>query len=605
MADERSDDDDDARIGATVVGGARTHFRVWAPNRTRVEVRTGVGGEERFTDLASDGNGFFEATLDGVGPGTRYVYRLDGDLEHPDPYSRFQPDGVHGPSLVVDPSAYRWQDGGWTGIERSQLVVYETHVGTWTEAGTYAAAIERLDGLVHLGVTAVELMPVAQTPGRWNWGYDGVNLFAPRNTYGTPDDLRAFVDACHARGLGVILDVVYNHVGPEGNYLADFGPYRSPRHHTPWGDALNFDGDDSGPVRRFVIDSALRWLDEYHLDGLRLDAVHFMRDDSERTILDELRSAVTAYESSATRPIHLIAETNVLDEELATSHGDREPFSLLWCDELAHPVYAMVAPETRLTHREYRGADDLADVLRHGAVFEGAAMQRIDAARRERLARNGPMHERLFVGLQTHDLVGNEPCGRRLHDLASPETQRAAAALVLLGPWTPLIFAGEETAAASPFRFFTDFEDERLRRAVERGRRNEYPGDVGPGYVSPVADRAFEESRLGPPSDTAMRTWYRNLLAVRRDWRERGWLTATNLVVEADPDRRTFVLRYVVDATPRAFVLVRLGDGGEPSPASFAVGGTVLFDSTSSSPTATDRLEVTGVRAVVGEGDVR
>ena len=271
-------------LGATPLTHNRTHFRVWAPKHNDVAVELLDGGSNwRRHSLVRDDQGYFSGDAAGAAPHTRYRYVLDGETSRPDPASRYQPDGVHGASEIIHSGAFPWTDTAWKGVQKRDLIIYELHIGAFTKDGTFRAAIQRLPELVDLGVTAVEIMPVAQSPGRWNWGYDGVDLFAVRNSYGEPDDFKALVDACHAGGLGVILDVVYNHVGPEGNYLADFGPYFSEKHGTPWGEAFNFDGDHSGYVRQFIIESAIRWLDEYHLDGLRLDAVHFMHDNREAT----------------------------------------------------------------------------------------------------------------------------------------------------------------------------------------------------------------------------------------------------------------------------------------------------------------------------------
>ncbi len=591
--DSPASGDERSPMGATTLSHGRTAFRVWAPHGQRVAVCREDGTTWR--ELEPEGDGFFAGVAEDCPPGTRYGYRLDDGPLRPDPYSRFQPEGVHGPSEVVDPNAFAWQDVDWRGVAKAELAVYEIHVGTFTDEGTFAAAIGELDRLRELGITAIEVMPVAQTSGRWNWGYDGVNLFAPRNSYGTPDDFRAFVDACHRRGIAVILDVVYNHVGPEGNYLAEFGPYRSPRHHTPWGDALNYDGEDSGPVRAFVVDDALHWVAEYHLDGLRLDAVHFMHDDSEWTILDELRVAVTEFARTVERPIHLVAETNVFDETLATASANRAAYDLLWCDDLAHSVYSVVSPRTRLTDREYHGASDLAAVLANGHVYEGADFVRTsggDAAR---------SHESLLVGLQTHDLVGNEPLGRRIHEFSSADAQRAAAALVLLSPSVPLIFMGEETANEACFRFFNDFEDPRLRRAVERGRRAEYPAEAGPA-PSPTDPAAYFASQLGESTDPAMSGWYRDLLAIRRTWIERGILAARNLQVEWHSSASVFVLQYQTQNEP-FFVASRIPPETSGTPVSVEIEGSVLMDSS-------DSLSVAAVPpnaaawALIGEGRI-
>lgn len=600
------------RLGATPLSYRRTEFAVWAPRRERVDVEIERDGVAERHRLDSIGEGCFGGIVEGIEAGARYAYCLDDGVARPDPRSRFQPEGVHGPSQVVDPNAFEWRDDGWMGVPRSELVIYELHVGTFTQAGTFRAAAERLDELRDLGVTAIELMPVAQTPGRWNWGYDGVDLFAPSHHYGTPDDFRALVDAAHAAGLAVILDVVYNHAGPEGNYLGEYGPYFSTTHHTPWGEAFNFDGPDGEHARRFVVENAVAWLDEYHLDGLRLDAVHCMHDHSDDPILDAIRRAVTAYADSVQRHVHLIAESNVFDGDLLReSAAGCRPYDAIWCDDIMHAIYAHVAPEVKNTHRHYQ-AGDLPEALRHGYLYAGPPDIRVTPVDRERLHPDGTGAdlESFVIALQNHDVVGNEPQGRRFHQVASPEAQKAAAALVLLYPTIPLIFMGEEFAAGSPFRFFTDFEDEQLRAAVERGRTREYPGHQHAEHLSPLDPAAFTESRLAGRPDDAMRDWYRALLRTRRQWRSDGVLSWRNLATGHVPAGNVFTLSYRDPRNRGRFVIARLS-----SPASHGgrvavrVEGTIRHDSrraTSRKEVAPGVVEVSleSDHALVGEGQV-
>jgi maltooligosyltrehalose trehalohydrolase len=507
-----------------VLDESATEFRVWAPNRTHVDVLVDHAEGRRTHPLVRTATGCFQGVVDDAGAGSRYAFRLDGVAERPDPCSRFQPAGVHGPSEVIDPNAYAWRDAAWRGVPKSALVIYELHIGTFTPAGTFRAAEARLGELRELGVTAVEVMPVAQAPGRWNWGYDGVNLFAPSCNYGTPDDFRRFIDAAHAAGLAVILDVVYNHLGPEGNYLAEFGPYFTAQHHTPWGEALNVDGPESEHVRRYLVENALRWLDEYHLDGLRLDAVHMMFDDSDPHILHEISAAVGEFARTVDRRIHLIAETNCYDHRLLhPPTPDRQPYDAIWCDDIMHSIYAQAVPEVMHVHRSYRPETDLAESLRHGYVFAGPPERRVTRAERTELQPHCAADVHSFVvSLQNHDVIGNDPHGRRFHQVASPDAQMSAAALVLLYPAIPLLFMGEEDAADLPFRFFTDFTDEKLRDAVAKGRAREYPMHADAGAVSPVAAAAFTDSQMGPSQPGEMREWYRSLLNIRRRWRAGG-----------------------------------------------------------------------------------
>ncbi len=573
-------------LGATPVAWDKTRFKVWAPRRQSVEAKVRVDGKTHSFALQREEYGYFTGEAEGVGPGTRYAYLLDGHIERPDPVSRYQPDGVHKPSQVIAPAAFPWTDGEWRGVAKRELVIYELHVGAFTEEGTFRAAIERIPELVELGVTAIELMPVAQAPGKWNWGYDGVGLYAVSNNYGEPDDLRALVDACHARGIAVLLDVVYNHLGPEGNYLADFGPYFSRKHHTPWGPALNFDARHAKHVRRFVIENALHWLREYHLDGLRLDAVHFMLDDSRPTILDDIRLAITDYAAAAVRSIHLIAEANVYDHDLLRPDETRAAYDASWCDCLMHAIYSHALPDLRVAHRDYRGADDVADALRWGYLYAGPRHERVTDEGRAAYHPGGsgesPMGS-FVVALQTHDSVGNHPHGKRVHQLTSKAFQRAAASLVLLNPGIPLIFMGEEYASDSPFPFFADFEDAGLRNAVDRGRKREYPRHAWEGAVAPSNREAFMRTKhhAAEGRDSEMFAWYRSLIALRKQGVAEGWLSADRMTVDYLPEESLFRLRYDHGDGQATVILCRLLPVESPQrePIEWRLEGEVLMSS--------------------------
>ncbi|MCA9007172.1 MAG: HAD-IIB family hydrolase [Planctomycetaceae bacterium] len=408
------------RAGATPVTVDSTYFRVWAPLRKQVAVELLKENQADSIQhpLTRTEQGYFEGTFNHIRPGDRYLYRLDDQVSRPDPVSRYQPQGVHAASQICNSLDFPWSDQCWQGIEKPSLVIYELHLGTFTKAGTFQAAIERIPELIELGITAVEIMPVNQTPGRWNWGYDGVDLFAVRNTYGSPDDFKAFVDECHRSGLAVFLDVVYNHLGPEGNYLSEFGPYFSDRHHTPWGEALNYDGPDSETVRQFVTDNAVFWLEEYHLDGLRLDAVHCMYDDSHFHILESIRQAVTRHNETVNWPVYLFAETNVYNHDLITADKSREAYSGIWCDCLMYSLYSHALPDVHLTHRNYEGASDLIQSLQYGYIYAGHENKRVTAS--QRISENTSQYlSSLVIALQTHDSVGNHPHGKRIHQLTS------------------------------------------------------------------------------------------------------------------------------------------------------------------------------------------
>ena len=535
--------------GAIPTSDTSTRFEVWAPRAREVVVELYSADEpgRMMADhpLEIDEQGMFTGEVDGAGPGSLYRYSLDGMAGRPDPRSRFQPIGVHGPSQVVDPSAYAWKDGSWRGIAKRDLVIYEMHLGSFSETGDYQGAIEKLPELVDLGITAVELLPLAQSPGRWNWGYDGVNFFAPRNTFGSPGQLKAFVDACHQQQIAVINDVVFNHIGPEGNYLAEFGPYRSPTRNTPWGDAFNFDGPGNEQVRQFVIDNIFFWIDEYHFDGVRLDAVHYMFDDSEVHILDEIRDRFRQHQRHLDRRTLLIGESNIYDPHLVGDPAADQPHhDALWSDCLMHSIYAVGAPDVRLTNRHYRESD-LAESLEHAYVFCTPDAVRVTPEIR---SSNHPGAGRQFIeslitALQTHDSVGNHPHGKRLHQLTSIDFHMAAAPLILLYPSIPMIFMGEESANESPFPFFADFEDDRLRAAVDRGRREEYPHHDWSDSPLPSDPLAFESSRL-QAGDPAVRKWYRELIAFRKSGVESGWLHVDRMQSGAQEVHKVYRLIY-------------------------------------------------------------
>lgn len=445
------------------VGSDGTTFLVWAPASKRVDVVIHHSDHETDHPMQAAGNGYFSLTLDAP-PGTLYRYRLDGGPAYPDPASRYQPRGVHGPSEVIDPNGYRWGDERWEGIRPDRLSIYELHVGTFTPEGTFQAAAERLDYLVELGITAIEVMPIANFPGERNWGYDGVNLYAPATAYGRPDDFRRFVDLAHQKGIAVLLDVVYNHLGPEGNYIpaVTSGRFFTDRHHTPWGSAVNFDGPDSDAVRAFIVYNASHWFDEYHIDGLRLDATHAILDDSPNHILKVL--AETAWLADR-YPRILIAEDERNDPKLLRDFA-RSGYDLdgVWSDDLHHAVRRLTAGDDEGYYADYHGsAKEIASILELGwrpidRVAEGA--DEIDPP--------------AFVHcIQNHDQVGNRATGDRLHHEIDLATYRALSALLLLSPYTPLLFMGQEWAASSPFLYFTHHPEE-LGRKVTAGRRAEF-----------------------------------------------------------------------------------------------------------------------------------
>lgn len=512
-------------------GGAQVHadgtvsFRLWAPAAPAVAVC--IDGQTPLAMTAEE-DGWYAVRTDRAQPGSLYTYQIDGQ-QVPDPYSRYNPGGVHGPSQVWDAQRFDWQDGGWSGRPWQETVLYELHVGTFTEAGTLVAAIDRLDYLVKLGITAIELMPLAATPGNRNWGYDGVLPFAIAAQYGTPDDLKRLVQAAHQKGLMVFLDVVYNHFGPEGNYLHQYAPaFFTDRHHTPWGAGLNFDGPDSGPVRAFFISNALFWLEEYHLDGLRLDAVHAILDDSRTHILAEIASQVRSGPGRQ-RQVHLVLEN---DENAARylkrdAEGNPQLYDAQWNDDFHHVLQVLLTGETDGYYVDYASRPfwQLGRCLTAGFAYQRDPSPYRDGQLRGEPTGGLPLCA--FVNfLQNHDQVGNRAFGDRLSSLASAAALRAGVALLLLAPSVPLLFMGEEFASESPFLFFSDFGPE-LAAAVTAGRRREFArfqqfADPAarslipdPGALATFESSKLDWQQLQQPPHAAWHAYYSQLLALR------------------------------------------------------------------------------------------
>jgi maltooligosyltrehalose trehalohydrolase len=496
-----------------------THtFRAWAPAAQRVDVEV----RRSRHALVNDEWGWWAASVRDAGPGDDYWFRIDGGDALPDPRSPFQPEGVHGPSRLVDHSAYSWRDGDWRGFALRDAVVYELHTGTFTEAGTFDGVGERLDHLVQLGVNAVELMPIGEFSGTRGWGYDGVNLFAPHHAYGGPEGLKRLVDQCHARGLAVVIDVVYNHVGPEGNYLGMFGPYFTDRYATPWGDAINYDGPDSDEVRAFVVDNALMWLREYHCDGLRLDAVHEIVDTSATHIVEEIVTRVDALRDEVGRELWVIAESDSNDPRLVRDRVlGGYGVHAQWSDNFHHALHALLTGERNGYYVDFGSANDVCTAVCQAFVYTG----QYSRFRRRRFGRpvgELPLHR--FLGYaQNHDQVGNRATGDRLSHIVTPGRVRIAAALAILSPFVPLVFQGEEWAASTPFQYFTDFGDPALQKAVSAGRRREFRefGWAADAVPDPRALETFTRSQLrwdelSRRDHAAMLDWYKALIAMRK-----------------------------------------------------------------------------------------
>jgi malto-oligosyltrehalose trehalohydrolase len=512
-------------FGAELQTDRQVRFSLWAPRHERIGLRIQQAGETE--PMRCDAHGWHQLTTDRAGVGSRYSFVLPDGIAVPDPASRFQPDDVHGASEVIDPQHYQWGDQDWHGRPWNASVIYELHLGTFTAAGTFVGAIERLDHLVELGVTVLEIMPVADFPGRRNWGYDGVLPYAPDSSYGRPEQFKALIDAAHARGLSVLLDVVYNHLGPEGNYLSSYAPqFFNDRHRTPWGAAINFDGEGSHTVREFFIHNALYWLEEFHLDGLRLDAVHAMADDGSPPILEEIaRRARTA---ALPRNVHLILENEHNQSQWLErqARGDALLYDAQWNDDVHHVLHVAASGETEGYYADYLGRTDrLGRALAQGFAFQGELMPYRGS---ERGARSAHLPPSAFVAfLQNHDQIGNRALGERLSKITDPAALRAVTALYLLLPQIPMLFMGEEWASARPFLFFSDFGPE-LGDAVREGRRQEFARFEAfrdpvqrERIPDPQDKQTFESSKLdwgamADPAHSPSVRWYRDLLAVRR-----------------------------------------------------------------------------------------
>jgi maltooligosyltrehalose trehalohydrolase len=516
-------------FGAECFENGTVRLRLWAPAAHKVELSIQNDNRATRLQLKELDQGWFELVTDAAKLGSQYYFRIDGDREVPDPASRLQPKDVHGPSEVIDPTLFEWHDGEWRGRRWEEAVIYELHVGTFTASGTFQSACDRLDYLAELGVTAIEIMPVADFPGLRNWGYDGVFPFAPDSVYGRPDDLKNFVQSAHCRGLMVVLDVVYNHFGPEGNYLNLYAPqFFTDRHHTPWGNAINFDGPESRVVRDFFIQNALYWLTEYHFDGLRMDAVHTIIDESTPNILTELADAVHNSIDSD-RHVHVVLENDRNQAHyLQRMDGCRaRAYSAQWNDDIHHALHVLLTGEHEGYYGDYvdKPVNKLGRCLTEGFAYQGeVSVFRNGQPRGEPSAALPPT---AFVSfLQNHDQVGNRAFGERINTLADPRAVRAAVSILLLAPSPPLLFMGEEFGTETPFLFFCDFKND-LAEAVAAGRRNEFarlakftdPARRA-GIPDPNDRKTFESSRLNwneipQPEHGQWLIFYRRLLRLR------------------------------------------------------------------------------------------
>lgn len=521
-------------------------FEVWAPNATTVAVKL----KDHQIDLQQEERGYWRQTVEDAEPGDDYFYVLDREeLLLPDPRSPFQPSGVHGPSRIVDHGSFAWADKYWQAPPLSGAIIYELHIGTFTPGGTFESAIEKLDYLREVGITHIELMPVNEFPGNRGWGYDGVDLYAPHHGYGGPDGLKRLVNACHEKGLAVLLDVVYNHLGPVGNYLNRFGPYFNENYHTPWGAAVNLDGAGSTEVRRFFCDNALMWLRDCHFDGLRLDAVHAFLDRSATHFLEQLAEEVDTLEAQLERHLVLIAESD-LNQPLVVTPREANGYGIdaQWSDDFHHALHTVLTGERDGYYADFGSLAQLAKALKFVFVYDGQYAE--DRGRNHGRPVKGLGGARFLGYLQNHDQIGNRAQGDRSSQLLSTERVKIAAALILLSPFVPMLFQGEEFAASSPFQYFTDHDDVEVGKAVTVGRRKEFAGfGWDPENVpDPQSADSFERSKLKweevqTEPHRSILDWHRKLIALRHSSPDLVDGRLEMVHVEADEARKILTLR--------------------------------------------------------------
>ena len=565
-------------IGAELIGPDRAHFRVWAPKTQRVDlVLEGSAAKtprQTFHALEAEEGGYFSGPAK-AGAGARYWFRVNNNF-YPDPASRFQPDGPHGPSCIVDPAQFRWTDSQWPGISLKGQIIYEMHVGTFTKEGTWRAAAQQLDELARIGITVVEMMPVADFPGKFGWGYDGVDLFAPSHLYGTPEDLRAFIDRAHSLGLGVILDVVYNHFGPDGNYLGAFSDdYLISGNENEWGDSINFDDRNSGPVREFFITNGCFWIEEFHFDGFRFDALHAIRDRSSEYIIGAVGRA--ARKAAGERSIILIAENDRQEARMVQPRSEGgDDLDGMWNDDFHHSVVVALTSRKEAYYDDYRGApQEFISAAKYGFLYQGQALSWRKASRGS--STFGIPPEAFICFIENHDQIANTGPGERVRFQTSPARYRAMAALLLLGPWTPLLFQGEEFGASSPFMFFADIGDVSVRDAIRKGRAE---------WLAPFLSLTEEEAltTLPAPDDPEVFTRCKLDFSERETNRQLYDLHIDLLKLRREDSRfrqqipggidgavlgsATFVLRYFSKESDDRLLLVNFGERQVLHPAS-------------------------------------
>lgn len=508
------------KLGSYYLENGKCRFVVWAPIPEKVELKI-VSPVEKIIPMEKFWRNYWQVELDDIEPDTKYFYNLDGTAR-PDPASNFQPEGVHGPSQVIAHNNFKWQDEEWNDIEISKLIIYELHVGTFTEEGTYKGIISKLNDLKELGITAIQIMPIAQFPGERNWGYDGVYMFAPQNSYGRPEDLKELVNECHKMGIAVILDVVYNHFGPEGNYTCNYGHYFTDKHHSPWGDAVNYDDTHSTEVRNYFIENTIHWFRDYHIDGLRLDAVHAMFDISAKHILQELAEKVDEYSKQQGRKYYMIAESDLNDTKITKSielggYG----LDAQWSDDFTHSLRTLLTGENQAYYMDFGKVEHLTKAFKEGFVC--AEMYSKYRQRNHGNSSKLMSANKFVVFLQNHDQIGNRMLGERLTDLMDYESFKLGAGTVLLSPFIPFLFMGEEYAEDNPFLYFVHHSDENLIKGVREGRKNDFKAFKWHGEPPDPQDvETFNKSKLSwnkkhEGKHKTMFELYKELIRIRKE----------------------------------------------------------------------------------------
>ncbi|MEW6570828.1 MAG: malto-oligosyltrehalose trehalohydrolase [Nitrospirota bacterium] len=546
-------------VGAYYTGDGKCGFSVWAPFRERIAVKI-VSPEEKIIPMEKDKRGYWKISTEGVYPDALYFYYLDGEIERPDPASHWQPQGVHGPSQVVDHNAFNWEDNNWRGIPLSEMIMYELHVGTFTPEGTFNAIIGRLQDIITLGINSIEIMPIAQFPGERNWGYDGAHLFAVQNSYGGPVGLKKLINECHKNEIAVILDVVYNHFGPEGNCLHDFGPYFTEKYRTPWGMAVNFDDAYSNEVRNFFIENALHWFKNYHIDALRLDAIHGISDMSARPFLQELADRVQEFSQTEGRKYYLIAESDLNDSKVTRPRElSGFGFDAQWCDDFHHSLHSLVTGEDSGYYADFGRTSHLKKSLKEGYVYSG--QYSLYRKRNHGNSSKDLPASQFIVFSQNHDQIGNRMLGERLTSLVSFESLKLVAASVILSPFMPLLFMGEEYGENAPFLYFVSHSDADLVTAVREGRKKEFKAF---GWKTeppdPQGEETFEKSKIQWEKRKSgyhktMLNFYKYLISLRRIEPALSHLDKDNLDVNGFEEEKLLTIHRWKDDSHVFFIL--------------------------------------------------